>query len=213
MGFLEGVASFFEGVIGLPVKALEYIWKGIENIIALLVDTAQVLAEAWQAVETGVEYFVEGVANFSDEVFDTLWHILYQAIPEGITWAYDALYHELTSAITTVEHFIEHIYTTVRNWVEGLIREVYDVLHQWVQYLEGLVAPAIHWVETAGNTVLGWINHPDTLADFIAGHIVIPVLKWLLSTGRDVLKFIWESWRGYEVEAASQLEDFLKEVL
>lgn len=186
---LEEAAGF---VGSLPERALklgESVLHKARAVWSFLVSIGGVLSGAWTWVVNGAFWLGDRIQAWAGEVYRTLWQTLTRTIPDAIAWVFVRAAKYAISAVTKV-------YNELRSWVLGIERFVVRLVHDLVNAVKAALSTFIRWATAPIRWVIQWgawlirlITHPANLANWIAGAIVEPVVRWFLKAGAGVV--VW----------------------
>ena len=188
-GAIEEAAGF---VGSLPERAWN-LGKSVAHKAAVvwnfLVSIASVLTDAWTWVVNGAFWLGDRIGGWAAEVYRTLWQTLTKTIPDAIAWVF-------VKAVRWAAAAIAKVYNELRTWVLGIERFVVKLVHDLVGAVRSALHTFIKWALAPIKWVLQWgawliklITHPGNLANWLAGAIVEPVVKWFLKAGASVV--VW----------------------
>lgn len=189
LGKIEGFISGVGSIPGEVLHGLESAWNSIKAVWSFLVSISGVLSDAWTWVVNGVGWFADQVAGWASEVYNTLWNTLTATIPEAIAWVFNQAVKWAAAALAKVYGELRHVITAIYEYLvrlmHDLVNAVKALLQDFIRWATGPVRWVLHW----GAWLINLITHPEHLANWIAGAILEPVVKWLLSSGADVI--VW----------------------
>jgi hypothetical protein len=189
------------------------VWSALTAVWSFLVNAASLVFGAWDWMVNGVLWLAEQAGRFAFDVGNTLWHLATHVIPHAIWWGIEHVtkwaLHELGKVWAWIEHHVEAIY----RWASHEIGQLWAWIEHQVRGLWRDVTNAWHWIEHAGEVAWHYISHPLALAELLAAHIVVPVVRWLLSGGRDVVVWLLRTFASETGAIAHLLEDVLSDVL
>lgn len=212
-GAIEEAAGF---VGSLPEKAVSGVKAVVHKLAVVwhfLVSIAGVLSDAWTWVVNGVFWLGDRIGAWAGEVYRTLWQTLVHTVPDAIAWVFSKAAHYAAAIVTKV-------YNELHSWVLAVERFVVKLVHDLVNALGNLVRKFIHWATAPVQWVLRWgawlirlITHPGNLANWIAGAILEPVIKWFLKAGASVVVWFLRLALSKGSPLVLLIEDVLHEML
>ena len=216
MSILSKVEGFIGKIGALPADALhvlEAAWKGIESVWSFLTHISGILDDAWTWMVNGVEWFTGQIGDWAGEVFHTIWQVLAETIPKAIEWVFDQAVKWAAGAIGAAKGQLHKLIEDVKKFVLDVIDAVGKGLKARLHDLEKLVWAPVHWVLKEGAWLWNLISHPENIAKWVAGAIVVPVAEWLLHAGATVIVWVLRKLVNESTEISHLLEDAFDKVL
>lgn len=213
MSVFDKVAHFFTGAVNTVIEGAKDAWDAIRTVWAFLVSIARLADGAWEWVVNGVNWFTGMLEGWVSEIYHAIEHTLFTVIPEAATWA---LKHAIGWAIKLVDELDKWIKTAlenVRKWIDARVNDVIHFFKGLYHTLLSWVKGPIEWVIHNAERVAELLFHPDRLAKYIVGHLVIPLIQWLLKSSLPVFAWLLRGFVSEESEIAHLAEDFLTKVL
>lgn len=216
MSILSKIEGFISGVGAIPgdiIKGLEAAWNSIKAVWSFLVSISGVLSDAWTWVVNGAGWFADQVGDWAGETFSTLWNTLTHTIPDAIAWVFDQAVKWAAGAIATAKHELHVFIQDVENYVvklaHDLVNAVKGLLHDFIRWATNPVRWVLHW----GAWLINLITHPQNIANWIAGAILEPVVKWLMKSGADIVVWALRSASSRNSGFAHLIEQVMHDLL
>jgi len=207
------IAGFFSGAAKAVVDVVHKVEWVFSTVWSFLVAAAHLIDEAWDWIVNGVEYFTEQVTSWAAWVFNTLNHILTKVIPEAVEWVLGAAVKWAKAAVHDVSELAKGLYKETIGWALKELNKLRKKAEGLVGQVVTWVTTAVHWVEKYGAVLLDWIEHPSHLAEYLAAHLIVPLIKWALKASAPVLVWVFRSLLSWEGEIVTLLEDVISKVL
>lgn len=216
MGIIEKIGGFFTGLGSLPgevLKGAEAAWHAIQTVWSFLTDSYGVLSSAWTWVVNGWEWLGKQLTDWAGEVFNTLWQTLTETIPDAIVWVFDRAVKEFVVALARVYNelrgALDAVYKFLLRLIHGLINDLKAALHAFIKWATNPVRWVLHW----GAWLIHLLTHPENIANWIAGAIIEPVVKWLVRSGSHVVVWALRMATTKDSAFAHLVEDVLHDLL
>ena len=213
MSFFDEVAGFFGGAISGIADLAKRVWNAITAVWSFLTSVGTLVYQAWDWMVNGVLWFAQEAGRFAYVAGNTLWHIATHVIPHAVGWALEHAIHWAERELAKLWHWIEHHVAAIYHWATHELGKLWGFVEHHVNDLLHRIAGAWRWIEHVGHAAAELVLHPERLAEWLAAHIVVPVVKWLIGAGRDVLVWASRTFRSELSPIAHLLEDVLDAIL
>lgn len=213
MSFFDEVAAEFGGAVSGIADLARKVWGAITGVWTWLVSIGGLLVGAWAWVVNGVFWLAKQAGELAYGVVGTLWHIATHVIPSAVWWAIDHVTRWALGELGKLWRWIEHHIAQVYRWATGELGELWRWAEHHVESLVRDVAGAWHWIEHTGYAAAELVLHPERLAEWLAGHILVPVVRWLIGAGRDVIVWVVKVVASEGMSIAHLLEDVIADIL
>lgn len=213
MSIFDKVAGYFTGAVSDVVEGAKDAWGAIKTVWAFLVSIYRIGDEAWNWVVNGIDWLTGNIEGWVSDVYNTFAHILTQVIPEAAQWALGHAIGWAQKLVDDVEKWVSTAFTNVKKWVE-------HGLHKLESYAKGLVDAVIKWVTGPirwvihnGEKIVNLLFHPERLAKWIVGALVVPLVQWILKSSLPVMTWLLRGFASEGSEFAHLIEDLLEKVV
>lgn len=213
MSIFKSVSGFFTGAISSVIDAAKDAWGAIKTVWAFLVQVAHLVDEAWNWVVNGVKWFGENIQGWAALVYNGFRHVLFTVIPNAIQWAISEAVRYTVKAVDDLTSWVKGRFTEVLRWAGNELRKLSNLLKGLLGNVISWVKGPIEWVLKTGRKIESLVLHPEVLVKWILGSLVVPLIKWLLTSSLPVLVWLAKSLLAREREVASLLEEFLAKVI
>lgn len=213
MGFLEAVGGFFTGVGNSIAGVASSAWGAVKAVFHFFLRLGDLVGGAWDWMVNGIEWLGDRVWHALVTVGDYLVWTITTAIPEAAKWAFGKAWGLARAGIHFAEHAAAVALHAVTRFLTGLIHTLRSWAEHAFHFVLRIASDAWRWVERAGKWVYNLVSHPARLADWLAGAIVLPILRFLISFGAPVI--VWLIKRATSILPAivHLLEDALARVV
>jgi hypothetical protein len=207
------IGSFFSGAVSTVVDAAKDAWNAIRTVWAFLVQAARIVDEAWTWVVNGVEWFTSKVEDWAAEVYNGISHILFTVIPNAIKWAIEQAVGWAARAVRDVDRWAKARFSEVTSWAKRELNRIENLAKGWFDAVVKWVKHPIEWVIKEGEKIVELLFHPEALAKWVLGGLLVPLVTWLLRQAVTILSYLLRIWVDDSSEIASILEDFIHKVV
>lgn len=207
------IGSFFSGAVSTVVDAAKDAWNAIRTVWAFLVQVAKIVDEAWTWVVNGVEWFTSKVEDWAAEVYSGIGHILFTVIPDAIKWAIEQAVGWAARAVRDVDRWAKARFSEVTSWAKRELDHIENLAKGWFDAVVNWVKHPIEWVIKEGEKIVELLFHPEALAKWVLGGLLVPLVTWLLRQAVTILSYLLRIWVDDSSEIASILEDLIEKVI
>jgi hypothetical protein len=216
VSIIRTIGGWFSGITNIPgdiVRLAEAAWNGLRGVWSWAVGSYKVLDEAWTWVVHGVEWFGSQVTAWGAYVFGNLWQLVDSTIPNAIEWVYVQGAKYAARAVNDLERWAGKAIDTVLHEAEVFAHDIMSDLRALFDDFARWATGPVRWVLQWGAWLVELISHPERLANWIAGAIVLPVVRWLLLEGASVLVWLLEQASEESTDFAETVESAFAKVL
>lgn len=213
MGLLRAIGGLFSSA-GHAIAGLAHAaWQGVKSVFHFAATVFDFVGGAWSWMVNGLGWLGDNLIGGLARLLHLLEWLALHAIPEGLAWVFKKAIGWAKAAIHTLGHELTLALRTVTRFLTGLIRTV----EHWAKRAVGLVwhtlAGVFNWVERVGKKVADLVLHPERLAAWLGGHVVIPVIRWALSSSAFIIVWLFKSALRMLPTLAHTLEEALEKLL
>jgi hypothetical protein len=210
---LKALGAFFGGGVKLVEDLAEKTWGAVRSVFLFASGIFGAVGEAWDWMVNGLDWLGEQLIS----ALTASWHLLewltLHAIPEALRWAVGLAEHEAAVALHLAREAFDATLGAAVKWA----RHELDALTSWVtseaRRIWATLSTAWNWIETTGKKVGELWLHPERLADWLVASLVIPLLKFLISTAGAVIVWLFKRAATLMPELASTIEDALHDLI
>ena len=213
LSVLDWVAGAFNTITAIPGDVVRLLYRAIRGVFHFASGIFDLVGGAWDWMVNGIEWVGSRAVWAVESTFNGLRWIVTHWVPMAARWALDgavrfarAGLHDLerwaAGMVRSAVRFLHGLIRTVEHWAQAAIRDVWHTL-----------TAAANWIAHATWYVFDLVAHPGRLAQWVAGSIVQPVLRWLLSSSEGVLKWLVRQLPSATEELAHVLEDVFSSIL
>ena len=213
MSIFGKIAGFFSNIANSVEQGVSDAWHALQTVWAFLVSIGSVLDEAWQWMVNGAVWFTQNVEGWAAEVFNAIRHTLLTVIPNAVSWALSHAIKWAEGAIGTVYKWAKNAFNNVRKWAEGELAKLERLAKGLVANVVKFVTGPINWVLHTGERVAKLVLNPEALAEWVFGHIAVPLIKFAIKTSAFVLTLFFRGFTTFAPEIVSALEGALAKII
>lgn len=212
-GFLDSIGSFFSGIYNGVADIVRKIWSAIEGVWTFLWRLFDNVVKAVVWLFNGIYWLGEQAADAIGNAATAIWHIVTNIIPNAIEWLGNKLLSAIETAAKAAAAFATSLVNDAKRALTTAFNALVNGIKDGLKAALGTIATLWNWFGEVGATLLDWIEHPDHLASFIAGSIILPVLRWLLTGVTSVVVWVWQLFTANIQSIAHLIEDALSEII
>lgn len=213
MGLLRAIGGLFSSAGHAIAGVAHSAWQGIKSVFHFAAGVFNLVGGAWSWMLNGISWLGDTLIGALARLLHLLEWIALHAIPEGLSWAFKKaiawarvavkdVERALSTLIRSVLHFLLGVIRSVEHWVKGALRSVWHTL-----------SAAWNWIENAGRKLYDLVMHPERLAAWLGGHVLVPLLKWLLGNGAALIVWLFRVAAREAPEVAHVVEDALAKLI
>lgn len=213
MSLFQDVSGWFSGAVNGVVDLAKRAWGAIHTVWHIFGYLAALLDSAWNWMVNGVEWLGEQTAQLAESTSAALWHIFTNVIPEAATWALRRAVGWVRAEVGKVEKWARGLFHTVISWATKRINGVWSWITKAIHVVTHDFAQAWDWIVNKGRKAVDLIEHPERLVLSFLGHLVLPLLLWMLKSSAPILVYLLRGFRSHATEFAHTVEDILHEFI
>ena len=189
-GLWGDITGFFGGVVSDVTHAIRAVLQAVRSVVNWFGRLGQLADSAWDWMVNGVEWLGDRAARIGESLFNLGKWLIERWVPMAVHWALGQAASLALGLYHTVRNWVTGLVNSVIRWVHGLINTVWSFIRGFWRTVWAAVTKAANWIARATFYVFDLVAHPDRLATWLAGHIVEPVIRWLVNAGEGVLRWI-----------------------
>lgn len=213
MGFIEAVGGWFVGAAKTVAGGAEAVYGAIKSVYSFSTGIFDAVKGAWAWVVNGLKWLGDTAVGALARVLHLLEWLALHAIPEGLAWVVGTVERWATGVIHLAEHVLKVIIGAVRKALEAALHQLESWARAAVKWLTKIAGEAWQFVETTGKRVADLVLHPDKLAAWLVGALVLPLLRFLIESSAGVIAWLLRAFVREAGAFAKTLEDVLSKVV
>lgn len=213
MSIFSDVSGWFSGAVNGIGDLAKRAWGAIHTVFHVFGVLAELLSGAWDWMVNGAEWLGAQTAELAESASAAIWHILTRVIPEAATWALRRAVGWVEKEVGKLEHWAKGLFHTVISWALKELRRVWAWITGAVRLLTRDFATVWNWVINRARKAVELVLHPDKLALWLLGHLVVPLLLWMIRSSAPVLVWLLRGFRSHASDFMHTVEDILHELI
>lgn len=213
MGLLHIIGGLFSSAGRAIAGVASSAWQGIKSVFHFAAGVFDLVGGAWDWMLNGVTWLGDNLVGALARLLHLLEWLALHAIPEGLSWVFregvrwaraavHAARHAVEVALHTAVRFLHLAIRTVEHWARSAVRLIWHTLSSvW------------NWIETAGRKLWEVVMHPARLAAWLGGHVIDPLIRWLISNGAALVVFLVRLMAREAGAIAGTIEDALAKLI
>lgn len=212
MSIFSDAVNFVAGIPGDIKDAVSKIKHAITAVWFFLIHIGGLITGAWDWMVNGVAWFSGQVSNWAAAVYSTAWHTLTNVIPGAAAWAVRKALGLAGVALAKVEGWLKGLIHNAIRWAKGELHKLAATAKGWVNSVIRFVTAPIRWIYHVAKGAVELVLHPEALAKWLVGHLVVPLVLWVMRSGSPVLSWFIKRFIASGGELAALLEDVITKV-
>lgn len=213
MSLFGTVAAWFSGAVNGVVDLAKRAWGAIHTVWHVFGTLAALVGQAWDWMVNGVEWLGSQAAEFAEAASAAVWHILTHVIPEAATWALRRAVGWVIKEAGRIFHWATGLFHTVISWATRELRKVWTWITGAVRVLTHDLRKAWNWITNTAMKAVDLVLHPERLVKWILGHLVTPLLLWMIRSSAPVLVYLLRGFRSHANDFMHTIEDILHDLI
>lgn len=209
MSIFETVAGWFEGAVNGVADLAKRAWGAIHTVFHVFGRLAALLGEAWDWMVNGIEWLGSQTAELAESVSAAIWHILTHVIPEAAFWALRRAVGWVRKEAGRIEQWAKGLFHTVITWAARQLHHVWGWITGAIRVVTRDIREAWDWIINKGRRAVDLVMHPDRLVTWILGHLVLPLILWIVRSSAPILVWLLRGFRSHANDFLHTMEDIL----
>lgn len=207
------VSKWFSGAVSTVEGAAKQAWGAIQTVWSFLVSIGKLAYDAWEWMVNGVEWLGKTLDDYAGAVYDAIGHVLFTVIPHAVEYAVKEAIAWAGRAIRDVSTWVKHAVSNTVKWAEGEFNKLEHLITSKVAAVIRWVTGPINWVLKEGKRIGELVLNPTALAEYLVGHIALPLVKWFIHNSPPLVLLIVRAIDKSGPEIASAIEDLVEKVI
>lgn len=213
LDIFDTIAGAFNAITSIPGDVVRTIYNAIKSVWGFFAHVAEVLDSAWDWMVNGVEWLGSRAEWLGGAAFNVLTWLTTRWIPMAAHWALGQAVAYAIGAVKQVERWVSSLVAGAVRILRGLINTVEHWARTAFRAVTGEIGKLITWTVQAGKYVFGILAHPQRLVAWIIPDLLVPLLKFLVSSSAPVVRWLIGAAAHLLPELATTLEDAISKLI
>lgn len=200
-------------ISGLTQKAVDWINQLIASVMSWVINAVNSVWGALGSVWVDITSVWDRLMSFVGTVATQFWDEIKLLTGEVTSWvaaSFEGLLHLIQDGLSWLTAELG----ALSSFVEGLIADVYRWIQQNViQPISNAISGVENWVTSLFNRVWQYIQHPELLANLLAGYLLSVWLQLARRFAVPLTKWIIRSMRSLAGEVFDLLEEVISNII
>lgn len=207
------VSSIFGGLSGALHTLENKVKHALVALWGLLLAIFLPVKRAWSAMTRAATVVGRLLEDIPRDLYIFGRWLVRQAIPAVVRWArveFARVAHDLAAAARSIVRWARSEFAKVASELAAGLRAI----EKWAVHEIGVYAlGAWHWVTKYGALVVGWIEHPETLAKFLLGPLWSVFLATVTGSEKIIAQWLVASLLAAMVKVSDVIEAILADIV
>jgi phage-related protein len=213
VGLLEAIGGLFSSPVKLVEDLAHKAWSGIKSVFIFASSVFDLVGGAWDWMVNGIGWVGNNLIGFAARVLHLLEYAILHLLPDGLKWVYGQAVGWARKAIAVVERALQTALKAAVHWLTGVIRSVENWAKGAVKHVWQTLTGVFNWVERVGKQVGDLVLHPERLAAWLGGHVIEPLVKWMVSNSAGLIVWLFKRALGLLPTLAHTFEEALEKLI
>jgi len=194
-------------------SAIDAVRDVVVTIWVLLGRVFALIRRGWEKLGPALWWFADAVGDLAEQVYKVTRGLLLHIIPHAIRVAINALRKWAARAIGLARDLARGLFRTLRDWASRAINAVKGFLNDVWDWTRKHVNDLLDRARRIWDKVADLVLHPEKLWAWLFPHAVRPLLRFLVSVGAKLGRWLLESSVSAALRAASLIESIIVKIL
>jgi hypothetical protein len=210
---LEAIEAGWHYVSGGVRDVIGKVKAAVRSVLIFASTVFDLVGGAWDWMVNGIGWLGNNLVGAIARLLHLLEWLALHAIPEGLSWVFNKAVGWAKRAVHDARRFLEGALHQLASWAAGELHKLTHWVTSEAARIWRTLTSVWNFIEHTAKRAIDLVLHPDKLAAWVAGAIVLPVLKWLISSSAGVI--VWLARRAISLmpELAHTLEDALAKLI
>lgn len=213
MGFLKAVGGFFTGAASAIAGGASAVFDAVKALYHLAVGVFDLVGGAWDWMVNGLGWLGNNLIGGMARLLHLLEWVALHAIPEGLAWAFHQGVRFARKAVHDALTFALAALHTVEHWTVGQLAHLWHWATSETRRLWGVVTSVWNWIERTARHAVNLVLHPDRLAAWILGSLVLPLARFAIESSAPIIVWAFKRASTLMPALAHTLEDALAKLI
>jgi hypothetical protein len=213
VGVLEAVGGLISSGWNTLKGAGEVVWTAVKSVYNFAAGIFSLVGAAWDWMVNGVGWLGDNLIGAAARILHTLEWVTLHMIPRAVAWAIGKAVRWAEHAVKTLEHYLLGALRAAEHWLLGALHTLEHWAKGAINQLWHPVRDLWNWFTKLARHAVDLVLHPDRLAAWLVGALVLPLLKWLLARSAPIIVWLVKGAAGLLPTLARTLEDALAKLI
>lgn len=213
MSLFSDLSGWFSGAVNGVADLATRAWGAIRTVWHVFGQITLLVSGAWNWMVNGVGWLGDQIGGFCAAVYGAVRHILLEAIPEAAGWALKRAVGWARALAADVERWARGAVKALSSWALKEVRSIWSWITKAVGLLTRDVRKAWNWITQTGRRATELVLHPDRLAAWVLRALIVPLVKWVLTSSAPVLVWLLRGARNHGLQLAHVVEEILHDLV
>ena len=209
----DDIAGAFNTIVSIPATVVRAIYHAIKAVFDFFGHLGTILDAAWDWMVNGIEWLGSRAAWLATSLWADLKWLIESWIPYAIGWVGHWAASFAQKIVHELGRFVVGLVNSAVRFLRGLIHTVEKWAKDAFNLVWGEIKKAASWIAHATFYVFTLLAHPDRLVSWILGHLIVPLVKFIITASAPIIRWLIHGIVRLLPELVHTLEDAIAGIL